>query len=108
MKKRWPASSPRLCLTHAALAKEGWLAERGIDSEWPVRGIPERLHLDNAKEFRSEAVKRGCEQYGVAVDYCPVRTSHYGEHIEGLIGTMVDKVNLLPGTTFSNIEERAT
>ena len=48
------ATSVALCLAHAALSKEGWLAERGIDAAWPVRGIPERLHLDNAKEFRSE------------------------------------------------------
>lgn len=97
------ATSVALCLAHAALPKDSWLAERGIDAVWPVSGIPERLHLDNAKEFRSEALKRGCEQYGVAIDYRPVRTPHYGGHIERLIGTMMGKVHLLPGTTFSNI-----
>ena len=83
------ATSVALCLSHAALAKESWLAERDIDGVWPVRGIPERLHLDNAKEFRSDALKRGCEQYGIAIDYRPVRTPHYGGHIERLIGTMM-------------------
>lgn len=86
------ATSVALCLTHAVLPKTNWLAEQGIDGEWPVRGIPERLHLDNAKEFRSEALKRGCEQYGIAIDYRPVRTPHYGGHIERLIGTMMGKV----------------
>lgn len=100
------ATSVALCLTQAALSKESWLAERGIDAEWPVRGIPERLHLDNAKEFRCEALKRGCEQYGIAVDYRPVRTPHYGGHIERLIGTMMGKVHLLPGTTFSNVRAK--
>lgn len=100
------ATSVALCLTHAALAKESWLAERGIDADWPVRGVPERLHLDNAKEFRSEALKRGCEQYGIAIDYRPVRTPHYGGHIERLIGTVMGKVHLLPGTTFSNVQEK--
>ncbi|MBS7697482.1 Mu transposase C-terminal domain-containing protein [Chelatococcus sp. YT9] len=100
------ATSVALCLTHAALSKESWLAERGIDAEWPVRGIPERLHLDNAKEFRSEALKRGCEQYGIAIDYRPVRTPHYGGHIERLIGTMMGKVHLLPGTTFSDVRAK--
>jgi len=56
-----------------------------------------RLHLDNAKEFRSEALRRGCEQYGIAIDYRPVRTPHYGGHIERLIGTMMEKVHLLGG-----------
>jgi putative transposase len=97
------ATSVALCLAHAALGKENWLAERDIDAVWPVRGIPERLHLDNAKEFRSEALKRGCEQYGIAIDHRPVRTPHYGGHIERLIGTMMGKVHLLPGTTFSNV-----
>jgi len=100
------ATSVALCLSHVALVKEGWLAERGIDAVWPVRGIPERLHLDNAKEFRSEALKRGCEQYGIAIDYRPVRTPHYGGHIERLIGTMMGKVHLLPGTTFSDVRAK--
>ena len=100
------ATSVALCLSHAALAKESWLAERGIDALWPARGIPERLHLDNAKEFRSEALKRGCDQYGIAIDYRPVRTPHYGGHIERLIGTMMGKVHLLPGTTFSDVRAK--
>jgi putative transposase len=59
--------------------------------------------LDNAKEFRCEALRRGCEQYGIGIDYRPVRTPHYGGHIERLIGTMKGKVHLLPGTTFSDV-----
>lgn len=100
------ATSVALCISHAALSKDAWLSERGIEGEWPVRGIPERLHLDNAKEFRSEALKRGCEQYGIGIDHRPVRTPHYGGHIERLIGTMMGKVHLLPGTTFSNVQAK--
>lgn len=100
------ATSVALCLSHACLPKDTWLSERGIDSEWPVRGIPERLHLDNAKEFRCEALRRGCEQYGIAIDHRPVRTPHYGGHIERLIGTMMGKIHLLPGTTFSDVRAK--
>ena len=100
------ATSVALCLAHAALPKAGWLMARGIAGAWPVEGVPERLHLDNAKEFHSEAMRRGCEQYGIAVDYRPVRTPHYGGHIERLIGTMMGKVHLLPGTTFSSVREK--
>jgi putative transposase len=100
------ATSVAICLTHVALGKDSWLAERSIAADWPVSGIPVRLHLDNAQEFRSEALKRGCEQYGIEIDYRPVRTPHYGGHIERLIGTMMGKVHLLPGTTFSNISEK--
>jgi putative transposase len=100
------ATSVALCLAHAALAKEPWLAAQGVDDVWPVSGIPERLHLDNGRDFHSEALRRGCEQYGIAVDYRPVRTPHYGGHIERLIGTMMGKVHLLPGTTFSDIQAK--
>ena len=49
------------------LPKESWLATRKIQEDWPVHGLFERLHLDNAKEFHSEALRRGCEQYGIAI-----------------------------------------
>lgn len=100
------AASVALCIAHAVLPKAGWLMARGVAGDWPVQGLIERLHLDNAKEFHSEALKRGCEQYGIAVDYRPVRTPHYGGHIERLIGTMMGKVHLLPGTTFSDVRAK--
>lgn len=96
------ATSVALCIAHAALPKEGWLATLRIEERWPISGIPERFHLDNAREFHSEALRRGCEQYGIGIDYRPVATPHYGGHIERLIGTMMGKVHLLPGTTFSD------
>jgi putative transposase len=100
------ATSVALCVAQACLRKDAWLAARGIEGEWPVRGLLDRLHLDNAKEFHSEALRRGCEQYGITIDYRPVRTPHYGGHIERLIGTMMGKVHLLPGTTFSNVRSK--
>ncbi len=100
------ATSVALCVAQAALSKAGWLMARDVEGEWPVQGVPERLHLDNAKEFHSEALKRGCDQYGISVDYRPVRTPHYGGHIERLIGTMMGKVHLLPGTTFSDVRSK--
>lgn len=100
------AVSVALCIAHAALPKDEWLAARAVKGTWPARGIPERLHLDNGREFHSEALLRGCEQHAIAVDYRPVRTPHYGGHIERLIGAMMGKVHLLPGTTFSNVQEK--
>lgn len=100
------ATSVALCIAHAALPKDAWLAARGINSEWPVQGRPELIHLDNAKEFRSEALERGCDDNDIPIDHRPVRTPHYGAHIERLIGTIMGKVHLLPGTTFSNIQEK--
>jgi putative transposase len=100
------ATSVALCIAHAVLPKSAWLSARGIEANWDMAGLPDRLHLDNGREFHSHALTRGCEQYGIELDYRPVRTPHYGGHIERLIGTMMGKVHLLPGTTFSNIAEK--
>lgn len=100
------ATSVALCVAHAALSKLPWLSERKIEAEWGMEGLIEHLHLDNAKEFHSEALRRGCEQYGIGIEYRPVRTPHYGGHIERLIGTMMGKVHLLPGTTFSDVGDK--
>ena len=91
------ATSVALCIAHAVSpSRSGSPSARSRRTG--RHGLMGRLHLDNAKEFRSEALRRGCEQYGIAIDYRPVRTPHYGGHIERLIGTMMGKVHLLPGS----------
>ena len=102
------STSVALAIQHLVLPKAPWLAKLGIAAEWPVAGIPEALHLDNAKEFRARALERGCEEHGVRLIYRPVARPHYGGHIERLIGTMMGKVHLLPGTTFSDVRARGT
>jgi putative transposase len=64
------------------------------------------VHVDNGKEFHSLALERGCREHGIHLDYRPVRTPHYGGHIERLMGTLMGRVHALPGTTFSNIREK--
>jgi putative transposase len=98
--------SVALVLTHAVMPKEIWLADLGLDLEWPVSGIPRCLHLDNAKEFQSAALVRACQEYGIELEYRPRGSPHYGGHIERLIGTTMGAVHLLPGTTFSNPAEK--
>jgi putative transposase len=65
------ALSVSMVLSHAVLPKEAYLQGRGVDLPWPVSGLPERLHLDNAKEFRSQALTRGAAQYGIELQYRP-------------------------------------
>jgi putative transposase len=96
-----------LVMTHAVLSKEQWLADRELPAiGWPVAGIPRVIHLDNAKEFHSEALLRGCQEYGIQIEHRPPATPHFGGHIERLIGTMMGAVHLLPGTTFSNVQQK--
>jgi putative transposase len=100
------ATSTGLCIAHAVLPKEAWLAQRGIAGEWPCWGFPARIHLDNAKEFHGEMLRRACEQYGITLDYRPVATPHMGGHIERLLGTLMRALHELPGATFSRPQQR--
>ena len=100
------AASVALAIHHAVTRKAQWLAVRSVKGDWPVSGLPDVIHLDNAREFRSRALKRGAAEYGVSLVHRPVATPHYGGHIERLIGTMMGTVHLLPGTTFSHVSER--
>ena len=91
-----------LCLSHIVCDKRPWLERIEVDVDWPMNGKPLLLYLDNAAEFKSEALRRGCEQHGIELKYRPLGKAHYGGIIERLIGTVMQKVHEIPGTTFSN------
>lgn len=95
-----------ICIANSILPKEMWLGQMGIDAEWPCWGIMDKLHLDNAKEFRSNMLNRVCLNYGINIDYRPVGSPHWGGHIERLLGTFSKEIHNLPGTTFSSVAER--
>lgn len=100
------AVSVGLCLAHATADKRPWLERLGVEAQWPMSGKPELLYLDNASEFKSEALRRGCEQHGIDLDYRPPGRPHYGGIVERVIGTAMSQIHELPGTTFSNPVER--
>ena len=68
--------------------------------------MPGTLHMDNAREFHSQSVRRGCDEYGIKKKFRPIARPHFGGHIERLIGTLMGRVHLLPGTTSSSIAAR--
>ncbi|ABA87387.1 integrase core domain protein [Syntrophotalea carbinolica DSM 2380] len=100
------ALSVGLCLSHAILGKEKWLAKHQITTPWPVWGLPGTVHADNAKEFRGNMLKRACQDYQIDLVWRPVARPHFGGHIERLLGTFNEDIHALPGTTFSNIQQR--
>lgn len=101
------AVSVGLCLAHSACDKRPWLEQLGVEADWPMSGKPKLLYLDNAAEFKSEALRRGCEQHGIELRYRPPGQPHYGGIVERVIGTMMQRVHELPGTTFSNLNQRS-
>jgi putative transposase len=103
------ALSVSLTLSHAVLSKTTWLADRELQNlVWPAAGLPRMIHVDNAKEFHSEALVRGCQEYGIQLEHRPPGQPHFGGHIERSIGTMMGAVHLLPGTTFSNVRDKGS
>jgi putative transposase len=100
------AAGTALALTQAVLPKGEWLADRAINLAWPAFGLPEIIHVDNGAEFHARAFERGCQQYGIRIDYRPPATPRFGGHIERLMGTLMGRVHALPGTTFSDVAAR--
>ena len=101
------AVSVGLCLVHVACDKRPWLEGLNVEMDWQMSGKPLLLYLDNAAEFKSEALRRGCEQHGIRLDYRPLGQPHYGGIVERVIGTAMQMIHdELPGTTFSNPVQR--
>lgn len=100
------AVSVGVCLANSILPKEQWLAEHNVDCSWPCWGIPRTVHADNAKEFRGKMLQLACDQYGMTLEWRPVARPHFGAHIERLLGTFAKEIHALPGTTFSNIQQK--
>jgi putative transposase len=100
------ALSAGLCISHAVLRKEHWLAKRDIAAEWPVYGKMRKIHLDNAKEFRGKMLERACDQHGIGIEHRPKGQPNYGPHVERAFRTFMQEVHSLPGTTFSNVQKK--
>lgn len=102
------ALSVGLCLAHMVTDKRASLERLEVDVAWPMAGKPRELYLDNASEFKSEALRRGCEEHRIKLSYRPPGRPHYGGIIERVIGTLMEMVHELPGTTFSNPAQRGS
>ncbi len=64
------------------------------------------IHVDNAREFHSQTLVRACSEYDITLKHRPVARPHYGGTIERMLGTTLRHLHTLPGTTFSNIQEK--
>jgi len=101
-------TSVAMCVAHSILPKENWLLLHDVDSTWPVWGFMQMIHVDNGADFRSGTLKKACFDYRIGLEFRPIDETNYGGHIERLLGTVLKRVHSLPGTTFSNIEERGS
>jgi putative transposase len=51
-------------------------------------------------------LQKACKEYGISINWRPVKKPHWGGHIERLLGTFARDIHALPGTTFSDIKRR--
>ena len=74
---------------------------------WDAWGLFDVLVVDNGLEFHGETIERGCEMYGIKVQYCPRKRPWYKGKIERFFRTLDQGlIHLIPGKTFSDIFER--
>ena len=95
-----------ICLANAMLSKKSMLSRLGMTYDYPCMGKPHVVHLDNAKEFHGKTLERACNEYGIDLLFRKLKTPRYGAHIERHLGTLMHEIQALPGTSFSNIEQR--
>jgi len=76
-------------------------------SDWPVFGIPDRIHTDNGKDLRARGNEQGCRANGIQNIRSPVQTPEDRGIGERWFGTLEDQlIHTLPGTTFSNPQKK--
>ncbi len=95
-----------LCLLTAVFDKSALLAEKDLDLSWPSMGLPKQIFVDNGSEFHSKAFLRGCQDNGIEVKWRPPGAPRYGGHIERLIGTNMNAVHVLDGSTGSSVADK--
>ncbi len=96
------------CISMSIFPKDQ-LLERFPDIKdiWPACGIPIEVFVDNGMDLQSNAVKAAGEELNISVIFCPVRDPKMKAAIERSIGTInKDFIHTLPGTVFSNVNER--
>ena len=102
------AHSTGHAISQGVLTKERYLEKVGVEGVWPVWGVPDCIHADNAKEFRGEMLKLACSQHNVRIEWRPVGKPQYGAHIERLLGTFLQEIQTLPGTTSSSVVKKGS
>ncbi|MCX7561439.1 DDE-type integrase/transposase/recombinase [Sulfitobacter sp. F26204] len=94
------------CLDHCVWPKSIRTPSSLEQLYWPTAGIPQAIHVDNGRDFRSDAFRSACTEWGISIKYRPPGRVHFGGHIERLIGTTMGAVHVLPGTTQSSPKDK--
>jgi len=97
------------CLAHSILPKD-YVKKMYPDivNIWPVYGVTELLVVDNAFHFHGNNLEKAVYDLVGDVRFCPVKQPWWKGAVERLFRTMAKAlIHRVPGTTFSNIAEKA-
>src|SRR3546814_2160425 len=78
-----------------------------IKGRWPAQGIPALIAVDNGMDLHSSSFQAACRELVIQLLYCAAKTPMQKGSIERHMRTTGARfIHQLPGTTFSNINER--
>lgn len=96
------------CISMSIFPKDQLLARfPDIKGVWPACGIPVEIYVDNGMDLHANAVNAAGKELGISIMFCPVKNPQMKAAIERSLGTINrDLIHTLPGTVFSNVNER--
>jgi len=94
------------CILNAILPKDDLLKKYNVEGEYPLYGLPRKIHMDNGKDFRSVSLHNFCQEFRIEDIYRPVARPEFGGAVERVIGTHMQNMKVVNGTTRSNIFEK--
>ena len=78
-----------------------------IVHSWDTYGLPDRVVVDNAKQYYSASFDEACLQLGIITQYAPVKHPYYKPSIERVFGTINTRLlHQMPGTTFASVAKK--
>lgn len=95
------------CLYHLIRKKDNVRERYGTAHDWNPYGVPALIVVDNGPEFANQHLEDACLCLGSEVLYAPVKTPEFKAGIERYFGSLnTGLLHTLPGTTFTNPQER--
>ncbi|OGR85368.1 MAG: hypothetical protein A2901_00920 [Elusimicrobia bacterium RIFCSPLOWO2_01_FULL_54_10] len=99
--------SVAMCLYNGIQFKNDINEKFRLKTPWRMYGLPERIVVDNGKEFHSIHFESACAQLGIKLDYRKPYTPRHGGVVERFFETLDQRlVSTLEGKTFSHPKER--
>jgi putative transposase len=99
--------SAGIALARAFLPKEDHLKNLGLSGDWPCWGFPDVIVVDNAAELNGYMMHEARSRYRFDLRDRPVGSPNFGGHVESAFRTFMHELKSIPGTKFSNPQERA-